>query len=190
MEVQKLYGHRALKSAEELNHLTSTVADSELVIVASPLYVDSLPAPVVRLLETLATGLEAYDRPAGQRFAAISNSGFPEAEHNDTALATYEQFARATGFQWAGGLALGGGEPVKNQSLEEGSQSGMARNVVRSLDLAADRLAEGGSIGPEAENLMREPLMPAVLYRFMGNMGWRFEAVKNGVFSKLRQRLW
>jgi hypothetical protein len=160
------------------------------VIFASPLYVDSLPAPVIQLLETLAVRLPEVERPAGQRLAAISNCGFPEAEHNNTALAIYEQFARATGFEWAGGLALGGGEPVKSQPLNEGSQSGMARNVVMALDLAANGLAEGASVGAEAEALMGEPLMPAGLYRFMGNMGWRLEAVKNGVFLKLRQRLW
>lgn len=42
----------------------------------------------------------------------IVNSGFPEAFHNDTALAILRRFAAETGFQWAGGLALGGGGTI------------------------------------------------------------------------------
>jgi len=190
MYVDKRYTHRAVKSRDKLEEMVRVVADADLVIFASPLYVDSLPAPVIAVLESLATGLDQYARPAGQRLVAISNSGFPESVHNDTALAIYQQFARETNLQYAGGLALGGGGPVQSQSLEEGSESGMARNVVKALDLAADGLASGGSVGAEAEALMREPLMPAKLYRFMGNLGWWMQAGQNGVFFKLRHRPW
>jgi len=65
----------------------------------------------------------------------------------------------------------------------------MARNVVKALDQAADALAAGGTLGLEAEALMREPLMPASMYRLMGNMGWLMQAGQNGVVFKLRQRI-
>jgi hypothetical protein len=37
---------------------------------------------------------------------------------------------------------------------------------------------------------MREPLMPAVMYRAMGNLGWRMQAREHGVLGKLRRQVW
>ena len=187
-ETERLYIQRTLRSPEELDALVGAVARSDLLIFASPLYVDSLPAPVIRLLDILAARLDGHTRAPAQRLLAISNCGFPEASHNDVALAMYERFARETGFIWAGGLALGAGEPVKNQSLAAGG--GMVRNVVKALDLSAEALIRGEVVGQEAEQLMREPLMPAGMYRFMGNLGWRMQAREHGTLWKLRQRAW
>ena len=119
---------RALRSPEETDALISAVAQADLVILSTPLYVDSLPAPVTRALEILAERLDEHERPSPQQLVTICNSGFPEAEHNDFALAICEQFAHATGFTWAGGLALGAGEAVKGCPLTE--NEGMARNVI------------------------------------------------------------
>jgi len=59
----------------------------------------------------------------GQRalksIVAIANSGFPEAEHSQTALEVCRLFARQVGFDWAGGLAMGGGGMVSGQPLAE-----------------------------------------------------------------------
>jgi len=188
LETEKLYVQRELRSADKLDALVAAVAQADLVVLAAPLYVDNLPAPVIRVLEVLAQGLDGHSRRQGQRLLAISNSGFPEAQHNDTALAVYQRFARETGFVWAGGLALGAGEAVKNQSLENGA--GMVRNVVKALDMAAASLARGETVPREAEDLMRQPMMPAGMYRTMGNLGWRLQARQHGMQRKLRQRVW
>jgi hypothetical protein len=188
VETEKLYVQRALRSGEELDAQIAAVARCDVLIFSSPLYVDNLPAPVIRLLEILAGRLDEHTRVAAQRLLAISNCGFPEARHNDVALAIYERFARETGFVWAGGLALGAGEPVKNQSLAGGG--GLVRNVVKALDLSAQALARGEVVGEEAERLMREPLMPAGIYRFMGDLGWRMRACRHGTLWKLRQTVW
>jgi len=188
VETEKLYVHRSLKSAEELDALIESVAQCDLLVLAAPLYVDSLPAPVIRLLEILAQRLGEHSRIEGQRLLAISNCGFPEAQHNDTALAIYRRFAYEAGFAWAGGLALGAGEPVKNQSLAAGG--GMVRNVVKALDMAAGALAREEMVPREAEDLMRQPLMPAGIYRMMGNLGWRLQARQHGVQRRLRERVW
>ena len=188
VETEKLYVQRSLKSTEKQDALVAAVAQADLVVLAAPLYVDSLPAPVIRVLEVLAQRLNEHSRRQGQRLLAISNSGFPEAHHSDTALAIYKRFAHEAGFAWAGGLALGAGEPVKNQSLADGR--GLVRNVTKALDMAAAALARDELLPREAEDLMRQPLMPAGMYRTMGNLGWRLQARQHGVQRKLRQRVW
>jgi hypothetical protein len=79
---------------------------ADLVVLAFPLYVDSLPAPVIAALEKIAA--QRLGRSTRQRFTAIANCGFPEASHNAPALAICSEFARQSGFAWAGSLALGG----------------------------------------------------------------------------------
>jgi hypothetical protein len=188
VESEVIFVQSALRSAETQKRLVATVARTDLVILASPLYVDCPPAPVIRLLEVLARGLHEHTRPDHQRLLAIFNCGFPEAHHNDTALAIAERFANEEGFSWVGGLALGGGEPVKNQVLVGGG--GMVRNVVHALDMSAEALARGQPVPPRAQDLMREPLMPPALYRAMGNLGWRLQARKQGQLRRLRSRVW
>src|SRR3972149_2310639 len=107
-------------------------------MLAFPLYIDSLPAPVIAALEKIAS--HRAGKPVQQSFAAIANCGFPEANHNDTALAICAQFARQTELTWLGSLALGGGEGlVHGVPLNE--MDGRALPLKNSLDLAAEALA-------------------------------------------------
>jgi multimeric flavodoxin WrbA len=186
--VERRYVYPAVKAANKLETLVAATVRADLVILAAPLYLDSLPAPVIQLLEILAQRLEEQDRPEGQQFMAIVNCGFPEAHHNDVALAIYRRFAGEAGFVWAGGMAVGGGEPLKGRRLAE--SGGMGRNVRAALDLAAEALAEGLPVPEEAQLLISEPLMPAWLYRTMGQVGWWFQARKYGNQWKLRARFW
>lgn len=186
--VEKAYVYPAIKSEEKLEPLVESVAKADKVIIAAPLYVDSLPAAVIKLLETLARDLGQHTRPERQLLLAISNCGFPEAAQNDIALAIYRRFAHEAGFVWAGGMALGGGEAVKGRPLE--ASGGMSRNIIAALDMAAAALAEGQPASQEAEELIAEPMMPAAMYRIMGNVGWWIQAGKYGTRRDLRTRVW
>jgi len=165
-----------------LDEVADAARAADLVVLAQPLYVDSLPALVVRALEHLVT----RDIGHGQSLVAIVNCGFPEAEHTDLALRICELFARQAGFRWAGGLALGMGEAVAARPLAEAGA--MVHNVVRALDLSAGALAGGEDIPGEARALMRKPFIPAGLYRWMGNSSWKRQARRNGVTEPLIAR--
>jgi hypothetical protein len=187
-EVQKLYVYPALRLESGLDDLIAAAAEVDLLIISAPLYVDALPAAVTELLEVLHRRLGDHARPEEQRLVGISNCGFPEAEQNEIALRIYRCFARQAGFIWAGGLAMGGGEMIKGKPLLE--SGGMARNVIAALDLAADALAEGGSVPQEAVDLMAQPLISAWVYRTMGNLGWHIQALQKGTWRHLRARPW
>jgi hypothetical protein len=187
VETQKLYVYPALRSETKMDSLVAAAAAADLVIISAPLYVDSLPAAVTELLEVLHRRLDDHARPAEQRLVAISNSGFPEAEQNEIALRIYRSFAHQAGFSWAGGLALGAGEAIKGKPLHE--SGGMAQNVIAALDLAAEALSAGKAVPQEAVDLMAEPLVPAWMYRMMGNLGWRFQAFQRGTWRQLRAQV-
>jgi multimeric flavodoxin WrbA len=172
-------------SSERRRQALKKLEAADLVVLAFPLYVDSLPAPVIAALENIAA--KRRGQPAGQRFAAIANCGFPEASHNDTALAICGEFARRSGYAWAGGLALGGGEGVVHGTpLEE--LDGRAIPIKKSLELAADALAAGESIPAAARELLARPAVPSWLYRLFGAYGWRQQAGHYGVRGRIKDR--
>jgi len=72
--------------------------------------------------------------------------------------------------------ALGAGEALNAEPLA--TRSGMVRNVVRALDLAADTMAEGRPVPAEAVALMAKPMMPAWVYTLAGNWGWKRRAAQ------------
>jgi hypothetical protein len=156
------------------------------VILAFPLYVDTLPYLATQALEQIAAhraGQTAARRPL---FLAIANCGFPEAAHNATALAVCRQFAEEVGFVWAGGLALGEGGAIVGRPLA--AVGGMARNVVAALDLVAAALAEGQPAPEAAIALMARPLVPTWAYMLMGAFGWMMQARQNRVLTRLGAR--
>ncbi len=154
------------------------IAASDLFLLVTPLYVDSLPALATHALELVARSRSASRVPA--RFVALVQCGFPEAEQNRTALRITRHFAEQAGYSWGGALALGaGGAVAPGAMLDEAS--GPVAHVVRALDTAAPALSAGRPLPPEAIAEMARAPIPDALYRRMGDLGFRWQAHKNGL---------
>jgi NAD(P)H-dependent FMN reductase len=176
--------HKSLREDPELRELAGALDAADVVVLATPLYVDSLPAPVTEALEVLARR-----EPGGssrQRFLAIVNSGFPEAVHTDTALAICRLWASEAGLDWIGGLGIGGGGMLAGKPLAE--LGGRARAVTRALALSANAIARGMIVPEEALRLARTLTVPAWLYRLFADWGFRQEAKKHGTRARLGER--
>lgn len=180
--------YTSLNSRERMDHMLKAIDAAELVVLAFPLYVDSLPAPVITALERIA--VHRAGNHSAQRFAAIANCGFPEAAHNATALSICEIFARQAGFAWAGSLALGGGEGlVHGTPLND--LDGRAIPLKKALEMAADALANGNSVPPSAMDLMAKPVISSWVYLLTGAYGWKQQAKHYGMEKHLkRQPYW
>lgn len=185
-EAETLFIHRSLKSDDATVALLEAVNRADLIILASPLYVDSLPYLVTKTLELIAEDRYKKERANAQRVTCIINCGFPEAHHTDTAIAICRKFALETGFAWAGGLGLGGGESLNAKPLKE--LGGMVRNIVKSLDLTTDALSQGNDVPLEAIELMAKPFIPRWLYVLFGGMGWKRRAKRHGAGKMLYDR--
>lgn len=177
---------RALRTAARTQELLQAADRADLVVLAFPLYVDSLPYLVTQALERLAAHHLAQPTAAPACFVAIANCGFPEPEHNLTALAICEQFALSSGFTWAGGLALGAGGAISGRSLAE--LGGMVHNVAAALDLIATALAAGDPAPEEALALLKRPILPAPAYVLMGDLGWLLQARRSRALTRLLAR--
>jgi multimeric flavodoxin WrbA len=188
IQIETIYIHTTMSSSERTNAMLTAVEAADLILLAFPLYVDSLPAPVMNALEQIASQRASQgESRSNQLFAAIANCGFPEAGHNATALAICANFARINGFQWAGSLALGAGQGmVHGTPLDE--LDGRAIPLKKALDLAAEALAQGRAIPSEAQALLAKPMIPEWLYRAMGVYGWRQQARQYGVDRKLKRQ--
>ena len=182
MQIEKYFIYTTLNNPERMEALYAALDTADLVILAAPLYVDSLPAPTIEMLERIAT--RRAGRTTTQRFVAISNCGFPESFHITTSLAICARFALEAGFQWAGGLAVGGGDYLHGKSLIElGSR---VTPITQALIKAAEALAAGEAIPQAAHDLLARHTVPTWLYRVFGNTGWKPSARQYGAEKHLR----
>jgi multimeric flavodoxin WrbA len=184
IETQTIQIYTSLYSQERMNALYDAIDQSDLVVLAFPLYVDSLPAPVTATLEKIAARQKI---DSSIRFAAIANCGFPGAEHNNTALAICSEFARQNGFTWMGGLSLGAGEGIVH-GVPLNEMDGRAVPLKQSLDLAAEALASANPIPRSARDLLAKPIIPSWMYTLMGKYGWRERAKQYGMEKELKRQ--
>jgi hypothetical protein len=186
LETGRLRIHSSLKSQEGRDSLLSAVEQADLVVLASPLYIDSLPAPVIRALELIRQCGQGMQSRKRRSWLAILNSGFPEAQHNRYALEMCRRFAAELGFDWAGGLGLGMGEAIAGRPL---SRIGwMGRNVRRSLVIAAAALAAGKPVPETAVTLMARPLVPQWMYVWFGYRRWKRQAKQQGGWNDIERQ--
>ena len=174
---EKVYLNQCLASKEKQQSMLQLIDKSDLIIIASPLYVDSLHSQVIKTLELIAEHNKATPNLSKKTLVAISNSGFPEAQHNHIALEVFRIFAKQVGFTWVGGLAMGGGGMISGRPLEE--VGGAARNQIKALQISADALAKGEAIPERAVVLMAKLGIPRWMYIWMGNHEWKKEAKGN-----------
>lgn len=182
----KVHIHKSMKSQEGIEELLHLVGISDLVVLTFPLYIDSLPAPAIKAMEIINKHREEAADTRQQKFIAISNSGFPEANQNLVALDICRCFAQRSGFEWAGGLALGMGPVIRRKPLN--GLRGMVRNVKKALDVTALALSEGRAIPEEAMNHMTRSILPRRLYMWMGNRRWKYDAKKSGASDRIREK--
>ncbi len=185
IETQTIQIHTSLYSQERMNTMYEAINNADLVVLAFPLYVDSLPAPVIAALEKIAVHRNGH--ASSIRFAAIANCGFPEADHNNTALTICSEFARQNGLTWMGGLALGAGEGLVH-GIPLNEMDGRAIPLKQALDVSAEALASGQPMPQSARDLFAKPVIPNWMYTFMSGFGWRGQAKQYGVQKELKRQ--
>lgn len=171
--------------------LLAAVDRADLIVLAFPLYIDTVPYLVSRALEVVA----AHRRAAGdgareQGIFVLANNGFPEAHQNNLALSVVRLFAAQTGMTWLGAMALGAGEGMLGgRPLTDKGANGIPLfKVSQALDAAGAALALGEAVPAEARQEMASvpiPHMPRFLWHQIFMRGaashWQKQAAGNGV---------
>ncbi len=185
-ESQTIFLHKSFKTEGRTKVLLDVVNQVDFIVIAFPLYLDCLPYSVIKMMEIVAQNRRNRKISMTQRLVCIVNNGFPEPHQTDTAIAICMQFAKEAGFDWAGSLKLGGGEAIQGRPLNK--VKGMARNVIKSLNIAATALSLGDPVPQDAKALMAKKMVPYFIYRWLGKMHWKRDAKKHEVHKKMDSR--
>jgi hypothetical protein len=181
-QTRALVACAAVRQPQKWPELEAAFCEAEAVAIVAPLYVDSLPAELIAVLERLV----AVRRGQPGRLMAIVNCGFAEALQNDVALDIYRLFARDAGLHWAGGLAIGGGGMFGGKPLKE--QGGNARHITAAFDEAVAALDAGQDIPASATTGIRRQAIPPWAYFAIANLGMIIGAAKHGNLLKIGAR--
>lgn len=154
---------------------------SDVIVLAFPTYVDSLPSHVIRAFMLMESQL---DKTKPREFMVLINCGFPETFHNDNALKICRYFAEKNDLIWRGGIAVGAGGAIVGKKLTD--LGGMAGNLMKTLAALADRLVDQAA--STDDSILRVQTVPTRIYNMAGNMGWKKQAKKYGVEDKLYDR--
>ena len=177
---------RVTHSDTTLARFAAELRTHELLVIASPIYIDALPALVTKTLEAIAADRAGIREPPPLTVALILNCGFPEARHTSVARTITALFARTARARWAGALQLGGGGVINGRRLEQIGH--LAAHLPPLLDDAAASLAEGRCLSPVTREAFSEPLMPAALYMMAGDAGWLWTSLHENSLTRLWQR--
>jgi hypothetical protein len=183
---EKAFIHRLVNREEKIQSLFEMINNADLIILSFPLYVDSLPAPVIKAMELIKEEQQKLENKKSKDFIAICNSGFPEASQSTIALQICKIFSKACGFNWKGGIAIGGGGAISGRPLE--GIGGMVRFIIAGLDITAQAIIEGKEIPKEAIELFSKQFIPRSLYIYGGNLGWRLQARRLGAGKKIKDK--
>lgn len=180
ISVSNHYTAQMYSKPHRLDAFLKELRESELLIIAAPIYVDLLPSPLIHVLEEVRDrmgpkGLE------GRKLLAIIHSGYPEPQQRGPSLGMCRCFAREMGMEWWGGLSFGGTSPISGQPLE--AMGGMTKGIRSVLDQTAEKAVKGGLTGVEALVLEDRSTIPVPpwMVKLMMNAMIRKDARKGGI---------
>lgn len=156
------------------NHL-KLIAEMEKysdVIIAFPLYADSLPVGLLNFLKNLENNLPAQ-RPV---ISILINCGFLEYEQNCVAVSMIRYFCRRNNFPIGSTLMLGSGEAILDTPFRY-----IAERAIK-------RLSESVNKGNYKDITATMPL-PKWLFKMAARSYWISYGKKFGVSEKEMQRL-
>ncbi len=171
----------SLDSKEKRNELLSYLDHSDIVIFSSPLYIDCEPYLVIKAMEAIAEHRKNNKSIKRSLFLVISNGGYPEAQHNNTALSIYHHFASECDFEWAGGLAMGMGAAFSISAVR--GVGPIIGNLKKAIEITASALSNNKPIPNQAIKLMAKAIVPIWIYSCLARGIARFFSITNGAWN-------
>jgi len=178
--------NRLVLNREGTERLLKVVDNSDIIVLAAPLYIDSLPSLTVKAMELINEHRKVVSPDKSQLLSAIVNNGFPEKEQMDIAFKNIRNFAQESNFRWGGEIRVGWGVALNCEPLNE--KKGMTRKLTKGLLLASDNLSNGQMISKKAEDLVSTLFLPLFLVKILKmnlNRSWDKQAKENNVKTKI-----
>jgi hypothetical protein len=155
------------------------IAANSVVVLAFPLYIDSIPSTVLDML----IGLENHIKKGAVKdiaVYAIINNGFYEGNQTGIAFEIVRNWCERAGARFGGGVGQGAGEMIgalKNTPMNKGPFN----NLGRALASLAEKMETKEPFGTR----YLSPYFPRFLWRFMArHTFWHRLAYKNKLKKK------
>ena len=185
----RIYQANKLLEGENDFKELSTILNADVLLFVFPLYVDSLPAPLIKVLNMIEKEASKMNGKFPTVYA-ISNCGFYEAEQNRLALDIVKNFSYALGMSWMYGIGIGNGGYVASRSKNI-SKKGSASNVYYALcELGEAMKSHDKTIKSNhvKQNVFVTPKMSRFVYKLSGNLGWYLMAMKHSSLTSLKAK--
>ncbi len=167
---------------DDMADLMDMVMSSDLIVLATPLYVDGVTAIMKDFMDRLIPLVDPhFEEDANgewrhvKRFssypdiAVISNCGMPGRQHFQVLKLHFRRMARNIHSKVTAEIYLDAGELLKNQVL---ILKPIIAKYRKSLRKAGEEVATDGVISPKTEAKLEKPLISASMYIKEANKYW------------------
>lgn len=178
IHLTKINVRRSISAHREAEDFPA-IDEADAVVLIFPLYFFCLPGLLMRYLEDYhGAWLKNGGKAEHQKIYAAVNCGFPEAGINEEALRVVKSFSRQIGADFRFGIQIGGGGMLLGAKDAPFMKKSMNRLNELWDRILEDILEENKGL---PENVKIEAPIPHKLYFWMGGMGFRHTARKNGL---------
>lgn len=178
--------HKIMRNETDFENFCNLLDSADYLIVTIPLYVDSLPSPVIDIFTRMSKRRSSNTSKGNPKFLVIVNSGFPEQHQNLLAINICKQFAQDANLDWIGGIPFGGGAIIGGAPLEH--TGGRGKNARTAIESLANALSTDEEVPEECISRINKLIIPKRMYMMMGNMRWRKESGSNKVRDRLKDQ--
>ena len=148
------------------------LSECDTWIVFYPLYVDGVPSHLVSCLKFLEERKESFDK---KRIYAVSNCGFHDGQQCEWSLEVIAHWSRHMGFDFCGGIGLGGGGAVP-EVYDTPIGGAVTTNYTKALKRLLKEVLERKSF----KNYYASINLPRFFFKLAAERGWGRSLVKNG----------
>ena len=178
--------HTITRKDADYENFSNLLDTADCVVLAAPLYVDSLPSHVIELLNRLSKSRHNNSSKVNPKFLAIVNNGFPEQQQNHLALQICQQFAQEANLNWIGGIPYGAGAIINGARLED--SGGRGRHARAAIEILAKALSEDEELPEDCISRINKHVIPKRIYIMMAHLGWRKMSGSNQVRDRLKDQ--
>lgn len=181
-----IIAHKIMRNETDYDNFSNLLDGADYIILAAPLYVDSLPSPVIEIFTRLVKSRRNNSSEVNPKFLAVVNNGFPEKHQNHLALRMCQQFSQEANLDWLGGIPFGGGAIIGGTPLD--SSGGRGRHARSALEILAKALSQDEELPEECTSRINKRVIPKRMYIMMAHLGWRKKSGSNEVRDRLNDQ--
>lgn len=169
-----------INSKEPTHAIIAKIFDADAVVIALPLYMDSLPSHLLEPLLQMENHMKNNNTLIKPVVYTIVNGGFYEGKYSTIAIDMMKHWCKKAGLKWGQALGVGAGDMYGGLSILPIGK-GPSANLGKALDKIAKTI-NGLGVG---ENIFVSPNIPRFAWKIGASiLVWNKRAKANGLSKK------